>query len=244
MATHWPNSDMHRQWFAEGMRAIPEDYSVNMKTLTWILGMTVYAALSAATWAVAPAQEPTFKIGDRAPALEPVTWLQGKPVTKYIRGRVYVVEFWATWCPPCMKAIPRLSALQREYADKLTVVAVNVDGLLGHEAEVGAVRDFMKKKGKEMAYSVAMEDLTKKTMSNTWIAASGSLGIPTACIIDQQGKLAWVGYPDIVQRYPFDQALEDTLAGKIDLARSRDLQSSTSRETAKFKGPEAQGQKD
>jgi hypothetical protein len=76
---------------------------------------------------------------------------------------------------------------------------VNVEALLGHEPKVDAVLAFMKKWGKEMTYKLAMDDPTKKTMSDAWITASGSLSIPTACIIDQRGKLAWVGYPDQVQ---------------------------------------------
>jgi thiol-disulfide isomerase/thioredoxin len=178
--------------------------------------------------------KPTFKIGDPAPALEPISWIQGTPVTKFEPGRVYVVEFWATWCPPCIKAIPHLSAQQKKYANRLTVVGVNVEALLGHDPKVNAVPDFMTKWGKDMAYKLAVDDPAKKTVSDAWITASGSLGIPTACIVDQQGKLAWVGYPDQVQSYTFDQALDDTVAGKTDLARARMLQATTIRETANY----------
>jgi thiol-disulfide isomerase/thioredoxin len=153
------------------------------------------------------AEEPSYKIGDSALPIEPLAWLQGDPVTKYDPGRVYVVEFWATWCPPCVKAIAHLGEVQLRYPNALTVVGVNADGLLGFEGSVDKVRDFMSKHGKEMHYTVAMEDLTQKTMSKAWISASGSLGAPVAFIIDRQGKLAWVGYPDIVQIYAFDQAL-------------------------------------
>jgi thiol-disulfide isomerase/thioredoxin len=199
-----------------------------------ILGITVCVALASPSFAGDFAQNPTFKIGDPAPAIAPISWIQGTPVTKYEPGRVYVVEFWATWCPPCIKAIPHLSALQKKYADKLTVVGVNVEGLLGHEPKADAVPPFMKKWGKDMTYTVAMDDPTKKTMSDAWITASGSLGIPTACIIDGRGELAWVGYPDQVQSYTFDQALDDTVAGKTDRLRARALQASTIRETAQY----------
>jgi thiol-disulfide isomerase/thioredoxin len=201
---------------------------------TLILVITVCIAFGSATSAGDFTAKPTFKIGDPAPAIAPLSWIQGTPVTQFEPGRVYVVEFWATWCPPCIKAIPHLSALQKKYPDKLTVIGVNVEALLGHEPKVGAVENFMKKSGKDMTYTVAMDDPAKKTMSDAWITASGSLGIPTACIVDSQGKLAWVGYPDLVQSYAFDQALADTLAGKIDLARARALQVSTIHETAQY----------
>lgn len=55
------------------------------------------------------------------------------------------------------------------------------------------------------------------------------MSAPTA-IIDQHGKLVWIGYPDVGKGDAFDQALEDILGGKINLARSRALQLRTNRE--------------
>jgi thiol-disulfide isomerase/thioredoxin len=204
-----------------------------VRTLTARLSVTFYIAFGAATAASASTQS-TLKIGDPAPAMEPITWLQGAPITQFEPGRVYVVEFWATWCPPCIKAIPHLSALQRKYATTLTVIGINADTLLGFESKPDVLHEFMKKHGKEMAYTVAQEDPIKKTLSDAWITASGSMGAPTAGIIDQYGKLVWIGYPDRIQDYGFDQALQDTLAGKVDLARSRALQLATSQETDKY----------
>jgi thiol-disulfide isomerase/thioredoxin len=204
-----------------------------MTTLLRLLGVSILA-IGLTAWAIPPTSTPALKIGDRAPVLESISWLQGDPVTKYEPRRVYVVEFWATWCPPCIKAIPHLSAIQKKYADTLTVIGVNADGILGGKADVDAVHDFMMKHGKEMEYTVAMDDPVKKTMSETWVTASGSLGAPTAAIIDQRGKLVWIGYPDVLKGYTFDQALEDTLNGKIDLERSRALQADTAKETAKY----------
>lgn len=218
---------MREQWFGNAL-------SNSARLATSMIGLTVCIAFSSATVATTPSQEPTFKIGDRAPAIEPITWLQGNPVTKYVSGRVYVVEFWATWCPPCLRSIPHLSALQQKYADTLTIVGVNAEGLLGNNANIDTVRDFMNRHGKEMAYTVAMEDPIKKPISEQWVTGTGSMGAPTAGIIDQHGKLVWTGYPDVAKGYAFDQALEDTLAGKIDLARSRALQIRSSHETAEY----------
>lgn len=204
-----------------------------IKTLTRTLTIVI-CTFGWATSATSSALQPTFKIGDAAPTIEPVAWLQGNPVTNYERGRVYVIEFWATWCPPCLRAIPHLSALQQKYSDTLTIVGVNAEGLLGNEANIDTVHDFMNKHGKEMAYTVALEDPIKKPISERWVTGTGSMGAPTAGIIDQHGKLVWVGYPDVDKGYAFDQALQDTLAGKTDLARARALQIRASKETAKY----------
>jgi thiol-disulfide isomerase/thioredoxin len=82
-----------------------------MTTLMRLLGVSILA-IGLTAWAIPPTSTPTLKIGDRAPVLESISWLQGDPVTKYEPRRVYVVEFWATWCPPCTKAIPHLTAIQ------------------------------------------------------------------------------------------------------------------------------------
>jgi thiol-disulfide isomerase/thioredoxin len=112
---------------------------MRMKLLLWTLGMTACIAFGSSTWAIPGSQKLTFKIGDRAPAIEPIAWLHGDPVTKYEPGRVYVVEFWATWCPPCIRIIPHLSAVQKKYVNTVTVVGVNADGLLGFEGNVDKV---------------------------------------------------------------------------------------------------------
>src|SRR6266568_1760611 len=59
----------------------------------------------------------SLKPGDLAPALTVTKWLQGRPVPKFEPGGVYVVEFWATWCGPCIAFMPHLAELQARYRD-------------------------------------------------------------------------------------------------------------------------------
>src|SRR5215831_10657945 len=65
-----------------------------------------------------------LRIGDPAPKLQTGRWMQGEPVTQFLTNRVYVVEFWATWCVPCRAAIPHLNELWQNLRGKGVVVIV------------------------------------------------------------------------------------------------------------------------
>lgn len=79
--------------------------------------------------------------GDVAPDFS-LTSLQGKPVSlSSFRGRVVMVHFWATWCPPCVEEMPALEGLARTFVDRdFDILAVSVD-----EGGANAVASFMKK---------------------------------------------------------------------------------------------------
>src|SRR5688500_8156890 len=87
----------------------------------FVLAGLVAGAGSAQDQKAPPKQEkptPTLKIGDPAPALPATKWLQGNAVKVFEPGKTYVVEFWATWCVPCIVMMPHLSELQQQYKDK------------------------------------------------------------------------------------------------------------------------------
>ena len=56
-------------------------------------------------------------IGDPAPKIEAKKWVQGGPV-EIKDGQVTVIEFWATWCPPCRASIPHINELYKQFKDK------------------------------------------------------------------------------------------------------------------------------
>ena len=61
------------------------------------------------------------QIGCIAPKLEGLEWVKGDPV-RMQKGSIYVVEFWATWCGPCIRGIPHLTELQQKYKFNLVMV--------------------------------------------------------------------------------------------------------------------------
>ncbi len=163
-------------------------------------------------------------IGDSAPPIEAMAWIRGEPVSAYAPGHVYVVEFWATWCGPCIAAMPHLSELARKHAGRLTVVGVNVmESRTGH-ATVEAVTEFVRRKGADMDYTVAMDNPDTEAVFAAWMGASGIEGIPTSFVVDGEGRVVWLGHPMGRDMEAFDVAVAQALAGDSDLQAARALQ--------------------
>ncbi len=132
--------------------------------------------------------------GKPAPALTPEKFLQGKEVKSFEPGKVYVVEFWATWCPPCRASVPHLTEMQKENPE------VTIIGVAGFERGADAaanekiVRDFILTKGDDMQYTVAFD--SDGSMGKDWMTAAKQGGIPCAFVVDGTGKISYIGAPD------------------------------------------------
>ena len=102
-------------------------------------------------------------VGDKAPVLQTGKWVQGEPVEGFDTNHVYVVEFWATWCGPCVGSIPHLNQLWEKYKDKGVIV-------IGQDVwdSDAAVTPFVKKMGANMTYRVALDD--KGQVADGWMA--------------------------------------------------------------------------
>jgi peroxiredoxin len=151
------------------------------------------------------------ELGDPAPALQIAQWVKGGPVD-LAEGRgkqVFVVEFWATWCPPCRTSIPHLTDLQKKFKDK-GVVFLGVS-----DEKPDKVQPFVEKMGDKMDYVVAL-DQDRKT-SKAYMGAFGVNGIPHAFVVDQQGRIVWNGHP----MAELEKVVEQVLAGKYDLAAAK-----------------------
>jgi thiol-disulfide isomerase/thioredoxin len=169
------------------------------KRTMWMAALLV-AWSSTAAWA-----DQELNVGDPAPKLAVKEFLKGDPVAKLEKGKLYVVEFWATWCGPCRVSIPHLTELQKKYKD-VTFIGVSIS-----EHDPKAAKPFVEKMGDKMDYRVAVDDVDG-TMSKTWMEAASQEGIPTAFIVNRDDKIAWIGHP-----MQMDKPLEEITAGKWDL---------------------------
>ncbi len=113
---------------------------------------------------------------DAAPEFQ-LTTLDGKPLSlESARGKVVLLNFWATWCGPCRAEIPDLIALQEKYAGKLQIIGLMVD-----EDDAGLVKQVVTRTG--INYPVAL------TSPEIRIKYGGIAALPTSFVLDTQGRV-------------------------------------------------------
>lgn len=127
-----------------------------------------------------PASTPAPRIGDTAPEISARGWinLKNSPTLSSLRGKIVLVEFWATWCGPSITSIPHLNELHRKYAGKQFQLLSFVEE--GHKT----MDAFLNRT--HVNYPVGLESSS--------LEAYGVTGIPDAFVIDQDGKIIWHGH--------------------------------------------------
>ncbi len=188
------------------------------------------ASLSSVTHA-----EDELGIGSAAPALDVEHWVQNgngkfKPVTEFQKGKVYIVEFWATWCGPCISSMPHLVETQKKYADEVQIVSISnedlktVEKFLEREVRPtgkpsDAEGDQAEKAGdqpktyRELTSAYCLTTDPDRSSDKAYMEAAGRNGIPCAFIVGKDQKVEWIGHP-----MGMDDALEAVVTDKWDRA--------------------------
>lgn len=167
---------------------------------------------------VGTAEDELLTVGSKAPSIDIEHWVQdgdGKfsHVKEFKSGNVYIVEFWATWCGPCISAMPHISELQDKYADKgVQVISVS-------DEDLETVEEFLEKNVRgESAKTYA--DLTSnyclttdpdRSVYRSYMKAAKQGGIPTAFIVGKDGHIEWIGHPMRI-----DDPLKQVVSGDWD----------------------------
>lgn len=139
-----------------------------------ILGLLVLALACAR---VADARAEKSMVGQQLPELK-IDYLADAPD---LAGKPMVLEFWATWCPPCRTSIPHLNQIYSKYKDRgLVIVGVT-------DEKKTVVTKFLK--STPMDYFTAFD---RNGALNRHFAVTG---IPHAVLVDKSGKVVWEGHP-------------------------------------------------
>jgi thiol-disulfide isomerase/thioredoxin len=115
-------------------------------------------------------------VGEPAPPMSVETWLTPTPDPA---GRMVLVDFWATWCPPCRAAIPKMNEFARRFSDRLLVV-----GLSDEEPE-----KVLAMQSPVIEYSLAIDRMGRMK------DAVGVTSIPHVLLVDPDGVVRWQGFP-------------------------------------------------
>lgn len=182
---------------------------------------------------------PMLTIGSKAPSINIEHWISDgngkfKPVTEFEDDKVYVVEFWATWCGPCVASMPHLAETQNKFLGKgVQIISIS-------DEDLETVNEFLERpvRGARKPAADATEDGTekkttqKKSVTPTYgeltsayclttdpdgsvkadyMEAAGQNGIPTSFIVGKTGLIEWIGHP-----MSMDAPLAEIVAGKWD----------------------------
>jgi peroxiredoxin len=150
-----------------------------------VLALSLAGPASAAAPAVMRGDGP--QVGDAAPPVTAKEWLNG--AAPELAGKPVMVEFWGTWCGPCVAAMPHVQDVWARYREQGLVVAA-----ISFEAPA-VLQPFLEKKG----YTLPIGSDPERTC----IGAFGVESWPTTFVIDREGKLIYRGGPMGVE--PFVQ---------------------------------------
>lgn len=141
---------------------------------------------------LAYAHASAIDVGDQAIEIKAKDWFNSEPLTlAALKDKIVVVEFWATWCPPCRQSVPHIVELHEKYKDKGVVII----GLTGEaKTEIKKFVGDMK-----MTYAIGTDSETSQTY--------GVRGIPHAFVISPGGKIFWHDHP----MAGLSEAIEDAL---------------------------------
>ena len=169
------------------------------KILTVLLALSLIAGLLTGCATTKPSPGPQSGNSERetAPDFSYIDKSGSTVKLSDLRGKVVLIDFWATWCGPCRMTIPHVEAIYEKYKDKgVVVIGINLD-----EGDVKNVQQFIQAQG--MNYLVVRDP-------NSQVAGLyGVNSIPRFFLIDKNGRIAkmFVGY---------DPNMEDVLSKEID----------------------------
>lgn len=150
--------------------------------------MIVAVAVLTALGAHALLQQQGLPIGSKAPDFK-LTTLDGKTVElSKLRGKPVFIDFWATWCEPCRRALPHTQKLAEKYGKDAHILAINI------REDADTIREFLQ--NNQYTFTVPMD--TDGAVATQY----GVRGIPHFVLINAQGKIQFVqvGYGSGVEK--------------------------------------------
>ena len=179
----------------------PTPSSVRNRALSWLSGLAGITAAAFAGLATAADLKPGDAVD--VATVSSAKFLQGDAPEAWEPGKLYMLECWATWCGPCIAAIPHVNDLHKKYQEKgLRVIGMNV-----WEDDEEKIGRFVTDKGDGMSYPIAYVGRGGRFETEV-LTPAGVRGIPHALLI-RDGKLLLGTHPSQLT----DELIEKLLKG-------------------------------
>jgi len=177
------------------------------------------AGLLAGALGSPPSSDATLRIGDPAPEVEIRHWIRtgvleapDRTGLRIADGKVTVIEFWATWCGPCLAGFPELSEIQEEFAPRdVRIVALSDEPLSTCVELMLRPASDGERFGDRMGFSVASDP--DGSTHRDLLLASGRAVYPRSFLIGPEGVIEWIGHP---KTDGLREAIADVLDGSWD----------------------------
>ncbi len=143
-----------------------------------------------------------IKLNKKAPDIVITDWIKNIPKDKSFENKYIVLEFWATWCGPCIKAVPHLNELQSKFKrDDLLFISMT-------DEKVERVERSLKK---VHFNSIVVSDQSKKTHIAFGNGKTGLEAYPLTILIDKSNTIKWIGNPEQLSVNILEEFLNDKL---------------------------------
>ena len=146
-----------------------------------------------------------IKVGEKAPAIIITDWIANIPKDKKLTNKNIVLEFWATWCGPCIAAVPHMDSLQEKFK-KSGIYFISIT-----DEPKQKVENLLKR---IPFTSIVVSDQSKNTQVQFGDGKEGIPSIPLTVLINKKGIVSWIGYPLLLT----ESILKDFMDGKIILS--------------------------
>jgi thiol-disulfide isomerase/thioredoxin len=130
---------------------------------------------------VVSSSQAQLKVGDKAPEIVITNWIQNVPKSKDLKGKFIIIDFWATWCAPCLESVPHMNDLVDKYKSRKDLVFLAIT-----DENAEKVNRMLKR---VHFSSIVVADTSRKT-SKDYKATS----IPMCVVIDDKNQIQWVGH--------------------------------------------------
>lgn len=152
--------------------------------------LTVFFLLSLLTnniYAQKPIKQQEKMIGSKIETIDFTDYLENIPQNKNFNKKFKILEFWATWCKPCLEAVPHINELSYKFKDKEELVFLSVTYEKPEKAQ--------KVLDKITFETLVVSDQTKKIHNTLKIEYKGVMILPRTVLVDDSNKVIWYGTP-------------------------------------------------